>query len=225
MVVLRLMFAVSGVSAEWVGESFISLRVSLPGGSTYRITYKSVNESNATETKTVTTNSISHVIKDFRPDWFYTVLVEAVSLDSDEAVNGSIGIGEQYHAILFTCVEAFLYILSCAILLCKLCNCAFFVIWPAGIGIAVTLAVAVAVIFILLGLCCCWLARLVEQHFAHTCPYCTTTVYKHAYINAISVIASPPLLYTRPFTGTGNIGKGHSFISLDRWHGDQTGLQ
>ena len=109
MVVLRLMFAVSGVSAEWVNNSFTSLRVSLPGGSTHRITYTSVNESNATEPKTVTTNSISHVIKDFRPDWFYTVVVDAVSLDSDKVVNGSIGIGEQYHANLFTCVEAFLY--------------------------------------------------------------------------------------------------------------------
>ena len=108
MVVLRLMFAVSGVSAEWVNESFTSLRVSLPGGSTYRITYMLVKERNATEPKMVTTNSISHVIKDFRPDWFYTVLVEAVSLDSGEAVNGSIGIGEHNHVILFTCTEGFL---------------------------------------------------------------------------------------------------------------------
>ena len=123
MVVLRLMFAVSGVSAQWVNDSFSSLRVSLPGGSTHRITYTSANESTATEPKTVTTNSISHVIKDFRPDWFYTVMVEAVSLDSDEVVHGSIGIGEQYHVILFTCVEAFLYILSCAILLCAIAHC------------------------------------------------------------------------------------------------------
>ena len=56
-------FAVSGVSAEWVDDSFTSLRVSLPGGSTHRITYTSVNESNAAETKTVTTNSISHVVE------------------------------------------------------------------------------------------------------------------------------------------------------------------
>ena len=102
------MFAGSGVSAEWVDESFTSLRVSLPGGSTHRITYTSVNERNATEPKTVTTNSISHVVKNFRPDWFYTVLVEAVTLDSDEAMNGNIGIGEQYHVMLFTCMEGFL---------------------------------------------------------------------------------------------------------------------
>ena len=95
------MFAVSGVSAEWVDESFTSLRVSLPGGSTHRITYTSVNESNATEPKMFTTNSISHVAKDFRPDWFYTVKVEVVSVDSGEVVNGSIGIGEQYHVMLF----------------------------------------------------------------------------------------------------------------------------
>ena len=104
------MFAVSGVSAEWVDESFTSLRVSLPGGSTYRITYTSVNESNATEPKTVTTNSISHVAKDFRPDWFYSVKVEAVSLDSDEVVNGSIGIGEQFHVMLF---EILLFMCNC----------------------------------------------------------------------------------------------------------------
>ena len=103
------MLAVSGVSAEWVKGSFTSLRVSLPGGSTvHRITYISVNETNATEPKTVTTNLISHVVKDFRPDWFYTVLVEAVSLDSGEAVNGSIGIGEQFHVVLLTCMEDFL---------------------------------------------------------------------------------------------------------------------
>ena len=98
---LYYMFAVSGVSAEWVNESFTSLRVSLPGGSTHRITYTSVNETNATEPKTITTNSISHVVEDFRPDWFYTVLVEAVPSDSGEAVNGSIGIGEQFHVMLF----------------------------------------------------------------------------------------------------------------------------
>ena len=108
------MFAVSGVSAEWVNESFTSLRVSLPGESTHRITYMSVNESNATEPKTVTTSSISHVVEDFRPDWFYTILVEAVSLDSDEAVNGSIGIGEQYHVMLFTCMEVSCKFYSCA---------------------------------------------------------------------------------------------------------------
>ena len=148
-----LYIAVSEVSAEWVNESFTSLRVSLPGGSTHRITYKSVNESDATEPKTITTNSISHVVKDFRPDWFYTVMVEAVSLDSDETVNGSIGIGEQYHVMLFTCMEVYCKFYSCAIVT--------FLIWPAGIGIAV--AVAVAIIFILLGLCCCWLARQVKQ--------------------------------------------------------------
>ena len=97
------MFAVSGVSAEWVNGSFTSLRVSLPGGSTHRITYMSVNESNATEPKTVTTNSISHVVKDFRPDWFYTIMVETLFLDSDEAVNESIGIGEQFHIMRFYC--------------------------------------------------------------------------------------------------------------------------
>ena len=108
MVVLSLMFAVSGVSAEWVNDSFASLRVSLPGGSTHRITYTSVNKSNTTEPKTLTTDSISHVVEDLRPNWFYTILVEVVSVDSDEAVNGSIGIGEQFHVVLFTCMEVLL---------------------------------------------------------------------------------------------------------------------
>ena len=108
MVVLSLMFTVSGVSAEWVNDSFTSLRVSLPGGSTYRITYTLVNENNATEPETATTNLISHVVEDFRPDWFYTVLVEVVSLDSCEALNGSIEIGEQYYAMLCTCMEVLL---------------------------------------------------------------------------------------------------------------------
>ena len=102
MVVLRLMSAVSGVSAEWVNGNFTSLRVTLPGGSTHRITYTAVNKSYATEPKTVTTNSISHVVKYLRPDWFYTILVEAVSLDSGKAMNGSIGIGEQFNVVLLT---------------------------------------------------------------------------------------------------------------------------
>ena len=131
------MVAVSRVSAEWVNESFTSLRVSLPGESTYRITYTSVNESNATEPKTVTTNLISHVVEDFRPDWFYAFLVETVSLDSDEAINESIGIGEQYHVMLYTWFSSNFY--SCG----------------AGIGIAVAVAVTVAIMIILLGLCCC----------------------------------------------------------------------
>ena len=108
MVVLSLMFAVSGVSAEWVNDSFTSLRVSLPGGSTHRITYTSVNKSNATEPMTLTTDSISHVVKELRPNWFYTILVEAVSVDSGEEVNGSIGVGEQIHVVLFTCMEVLL---------------------------------------------------------------------------------------------------------------------
>ena len=101
----------SGVSAEWFNYSFTSLRVSLPGGSTHRITYTSVNETNATEPKMVTTSSISHIIEDFRPDWFYTILVETGSLDSGKAMIGSIGIGEQFHVLLFTCMEFFLSVL------------------------------------------------------------------------------------------------------------------
>ena len=79
---------------------------------------------------------------------------------------------------------------------CKFYSCAIvtFVICLAGIGIAA--AVAVAVIFILLGLCCCWLARQVEQHFAHTLTAQLQSVGMLTCIYAISRIVSPALLQT-----------------------------
>lgn len=84
----------TGVSAEWT-EGFTSLRVMVPEGGTYRISYSEVNKSNATETKMVTIDSSSQVIKDgFKLDCYYTVLVEAILLDSSKDVNGSVGIGE-----------------------------------------------------------------------------------------------------------------------------------
>lgn len=44
-------------------------------------------------------------------------------------------------------------------------NFLFFDCWLAGIGIAIAVVFAVAVISLLLGLCCCWLARQVERHY------------------------------------------------------------
>lgn len=89
-----LYLAVTGVSAEWIDE-FTSLRVSVPEGGTYKISYSEVNKSNATETKMVTIDSSSQVIKDgFRLDSYYIILVEAISLNSSKGVNGSVGIGE-----------------------------------------------------------------------------------------------------------------------------------
>lgn len=89
-----MLFAVTRVSAVWVDESFTSLRVTLPEGAMYKISYSAVNKSNATEPKMIITNSISQVVMDLRPDCFYTIMVEFVSLESREAVNGSIAMGE-----------------------------------------------------------------------------------------------------------------------------------
>ena len=65
-----------GVSAEWVDEDFISLRVIVPEGGVYRISYWAVNKSNGPELKVVTTSSSSQVINDFSPDYIYTIVVE-----------------------------------------------------------------------------------------------------------------------------------------------------
>ena len=79
---------VTGVSAEWVDARFSSLRVTVPEGGTYRISYSAVNKSNAPKPKVITTESSSQVANGFRPDCFYTVFVEPVPSDS------GIGIGE-----------------------------------------------------------------------------------------------------------------------------------
>lgn len=109
-----MLFAVTGVSAEWVGKGFTSLRVKVQEEGFYRITYWAVNKRNCTEPKIITTISNSQILKDFSPDCFYTILVEAVSLDSSEAVNGSIGIGETlqfYILYLFAFFKTCLYAL------------------------------------------------------------------------------------------------------------------
>ena len=65
-----------GVSAEWVDAGFTSLRVPVPEGGMYRISYWAVNKSNGPELKVVTTSSSSQVINDFSPDYIYTIVVE-----------------------------------------------------------------------------------------------------------------------------------------------------
>ena len=65
-----------GVSAEWVDEDFTSLRVTVPEGGRYRISYWAVNKSNGPELKVVTTSSSSQVINDFSPDYIYTIVVD-----------------------------------------------------------------------------------------------------------------------------------------------------
>ena len=98
----KMLFAVTGVSAEWVDDGFTSLRVTVQEEGLYRISYSAVNKRNATEPKIITTTSNSHVLNDLRPNCFYTIMVKAVSLDSSEAENGSIGVGEQLH--YYTCL-------------------------------------------------------------------------------------------------------------------------
>lgn len=89
------LFAVTAVSAQWVDDSFTSLRVTLPEGGPYRIIYSAVNKSNTTEPMEVTTGSSSLVLKGFTHDCFYVIMVEAFTLDSSKTGNRSIGIGEQ----------------------------------------------------------------------------------------------------------------------------------
>ena len=81
----------TGVTANWVNDSFTSLRVTVPEGGVYRISYWAVNKSNTTEQEVVTTGSSSQVIKGFSPHYFYTIVVEVVFMETGK---GSVGIGE-----------------------------------------------------------------------------------------------------------------------------------
>ena len=88
---MLILFAVTGVAANWVDNSFTSLRVTVPEGGVYRISYWTVNKSNTTEQVVVTTGSSSQVVKGFSPHYFYTIVVEAVFIETGK---GSVGIGE-----------------------------------------------------------------------------------------------------------------------------------
>ena len=94
-----------GVSAEWVDEDFISLRVTVPEGGMYRISYWAVNKSTGPELKVATTSSGSQVINDFSPDYIYTIVVEDWT--------GSVERGKQFPVLIvllfseyltFTCI-------------------------------------------------------------------------------------------------------------------------
>ena len=133
----------TGVAVNWVDDSFTSLRVTVPEGGMYRISYWAVNKSNTTEQEVVTTGSSSQVIKGFSPDYFYTIVVE----DQDvfmKTGKGSAGIGEYYLNMSHDIYLDLNYFIP-------------IVFYRAGIGI--TVAVAAAVILLLLGLCCSWLVR------------------------------------------------------------------
>ena len=83
----------TGVAVNWVDDSFTSLRLTVPEGGIYRISYWpwAVNKSNTTEQEVVTAGSSSQVIKGFSPCYFYTIVVEAVFIETGK---GSVGIGE-----------------------------------------------------------------------------------------------------------------------------------
>ena len=51
-------------------------------------------------------------------------------------------------------------------------------LWFCLTGVGITLAVVAAVIFLLLGLCCCWLVRLVGRHiyYVFVVFFCTATI-------------------------------------------------
>ena len=81
----------TGVSVNWVDSNFTSLRVTVPEGGMYRISYWAVNKSNTTEQVVVTTSSSSEVVKGFSPHYFYTIVVEGVFMETGK---GSVAIGE-----------------------------------------------------------------------------------------------------------------------------------
>ena len=65
----------------------------MPGGGIYRISYWAVNKSNTTEQEVVTTGSSSQVVQGFSPHYFYTIVIEAVFIETGK---GIVGIGEYY---------------------------------------------------------------------------------------------------------------------------------
>lgn len=101
----------TGVSAEWVDDTFTSLRVTVPEGGTYRISYSAVNKSNDNNSCTpgsrvIMAGSVLHtIIDELNSNCFYTLSVEIVSSEFMELVNESVGVGECMHIIflLFLC--------------------------------------------------------------------------------------------------------------------------
>ena len=95
----------TGVSAEWIDSRFSSLRVTVPEGGTYRISYSAVNKSNAKNSCTPLSRAdisdyISHtaVIDELSSNCFYALLVDVVPSDFIESMSESVGVGEYMHA-------------------------------------------------------------------------------------------------------------------------------
>ena len=89
----------TGVAVNWVDNNFTSLIVTVPEGGMYRISYWAVSKRNTTEQVVVTTGSSSQVVKGFSPHCFYTIVVEAVFIETGKGNVGS-GIGEQVTILL-----------------------------------------------------------------------------------------------------------------------------
>lgn len=92
----------SGVSAEWVDDKFTSLRVTLPAGDVYRISYVAVNKSNSNAGSSVTSlpgaifakSNLPATIGGLDSECFYTLLVEVAQSDPMEVMDANIGIGK-----------------------------------------------------------------------------------------------------------------------------------
>ena len=103
------------VSAEWVSGEFTLLRVTVPEGGTYRISYSVVNKSSdissfVPKPLVVTTDSGSRAVTtELNTHCFYTLFVEAVLLNSREAANEGVGIGEYMHVMLTDQLQVGLY--------------------------------------------------------------------------------------------------------------------
>ena len=91
----------SGVSAEWVDDKFTSLRVTLPAGDVYRISYVAMNKSNSNAGSSVTTSLPGAIsanspatIDGLDSECFYTLLVEVAQSDPMEVMDANVGIGK-----------------------------------------------------------------------------------------------------------------------------------
>ena len=94
------------VSAEWVNGEFTVLKMTVPEEGMYRISYSVVNKSSDNSSfilkpLVITTDHGSRaVFAELNLGCFYTLLVKTVLLDSMEAANESVGIGEYMHVML-----------------------------------------------------------------------------------------------------------------------------
>ena len=163
----------SGVSAEWVDDKFTSLRVTLPAGDVYRISYVAVNKSNSNAGSSVTSLPGAIFAKSNSPatidgldsECFYTLLVEVAQSDPMEVMDANIGIGK-YMPVYYACPHC----QSASFHTNRiLLSCTHICLWLAGIGIAVFVIVVLVILILLLGLCYCFFARQVYILHFNSC--------------------------------------------------------